>query len=95
LRPGNRIEVVLKKHKGVLDAAVVIRNRVAHASPKCRSAFKDVAQRFRGEALYQSYSVGDLLLEPRPTSFPTAAAGSNVLEAFINLYFHLCNQVVP
>ena len=95
LQPGNRIEVTLKEHKGVLDAASVIRNRVAHASPKCRSAFKDVAQRIRGQSLYQSYSVGDLLLEPRPASFPNAAVGSNVLEAFINLYLHLCDQVVP
>ncbi|MCC7142262.1 MAG: hypothetical protein IT349_09200 [Candidatus Eisenbacteria bacterium] len=93
--PGDRIGVLLRDYKSMLDDAAVIRNRVAHASPKSRAAFKGVAMRFRGQALYQSYSVGDLLLEPRPGFFPAAAPGGNVLESYWALFFHLCDQLVP
>ena len=61
----------------VLQAAVKLRNRVAHNSEKSREDFKKAAREHlglaEGAALTQGYSVGDLLLAPAERLFGAQA----------------------
>jgi len=84
----------------LLDAATKIRNRVAHASSKCRADFKVVALRFLGlpadGKLKQSYAAGDLLLAPTTVAFGAAhPAGLDHFGAFVHVYDGLANAIVP
>lgn len=84
----------------LLTDAAKIRNRVAHASTKCRHDFLAVA-RFHlgkpiGAKLVQGYRVGDLLASNAVSQFPRAARGrSTVFEAYMNLYRNLAQRIVP
>lgn len=95
LEDGNRFTTIVSDHRRMLDDAFLIRNRVAHASHASREKFKEVAQRLRGSRLHQSYSVGDLLLEAKPRSFPATADGDTIFTAYISFFSHLCDQIVP
>ena len=71
-----------------LKDVVPIRNRVAHSSPKCKAEFKSVANRILkpiGKSTYQSFRVGDLLLEQNPRLF----------EQFFSKFDLLARKVVP
>jgi len=79
--------------KEALDDAAIIRNRVAHASQKSRSAFRGVATKIRGSKLRQGYSVGDLLLESaRPVGVPDAP-GAVLFERYINFFASLATDI--
>ena len=55
-------------HADALRDAVVIRNRVAHSSKKCKAEFKTVATRRLAPAVtWQGFRAGDLLLHGNPT----------------------------
>jgi hypothetical protein len=94
--PGSPFERAISGAKRQLKDAAVIRNRVAHSSPKSRSDFVEVARRLlQRHQLTQGYSVGDLLLErPRAQLHPNAG-GSTVFEAYLNLFIHLREVLAP
>lgn len=73
---GDPFKRVLLPAKEALEDAVVIRNRVAHASQKSRSAFGRIARKLRGSNLRQGFSVGDLLLENKTPKGVPLPAGS-------------------
>lgn len=95
LSRGDCFTMICSKYKRVLDDASIIRNRVAHSSHTSNEKFKEVARRLRGRPLHQSYSVGDLLLEPPPRSYSEIAAGDCIFETYIAFYRSLCEQIVP
>jgi len=85
----------------LLKDATKLRNRVAHASVKCREDFKSVARRFKGlpngAKLTQGYRVGDLLTEKAERHFGDRAKnkGSTFFEAYCDLYQKLAKKIVP
>lgn len=53
-----------------LQDAIIIRNRIAHYSDKCRSQFKSLAKRFLNtNKLRSGFSVGDLLITETDKNF--------------------------
>ena len=81
-----------------LKDAVKLRNRVAHASAKCRAEFKTVALAFlvpANGALSQGYRVGDLLLAPAVRHFGPAAQNGTFFKAFAETYRSLAGSMVP
>lgn len=90
---------VIQPHLELLKQGVKIRNRIAHASQKCRTEFKSTALTMlgsRGVKLRQGYSPGDLLLTPLAggqIGVFNAGKASNHFEGFLALYLNLANQV--
>ncbi len=81
----------------IKDAAK-LRNRVAHASTKCREDFRNVAVAFlqpASGALTQGYRVGDLLLSPAIRHFGPHVHNQNYYSAFIAMFRALAVQIVP
>ena len=83
-----------------LSAANTIRNRVAHASIKCKAEFKTVALQLLAlpvnGKLKQSFTAGNLLLVPTTANFGAAIpANSNHFNAFVHIYTHLAHTIVP
>jgi hypothetical protein len=82
-----------------LQAAVKMRNRVAHNSEKCRSEFKKVAKTHLAlqptAALKQGFSVGDLLLKKPVAVFNTKvkAKYQTYFAAYCDLYRYLALQI--
>lgn len=86
-------------HLKLLEHAVKIRNRVAHASVKCKQEFIDVAKLFKqpqNNVLPQGFTVGKFLFEIAIAEFPPQYLnGQTYFSAYANLYKDLANQIVP
>lgn len=82
-----------------LGWAVQIRNRVAHASEKCRGDFETAARALLAKnKLNQSFRAGDLLEEQTSRHFPKVLSlptGATLFSAYMQLFRHLANQIVP
>ena len=90
---------IIHPHLEILKHGVKVRNRIAHASQKCRTEFKSTALNMlgtQGPNLRQGYSPGDLLLSTlmggQMGTF-NAINATNLFEGFLDLYLHLANQV--
>jgi hypothetical protein len=82
-----------------LQDAAKIRNRVAHASSKCRSEFKSVALQHLGRPananLSQGYSAGDLLLDTGQRAFPGSKPPMTYFEAYMYMFLDLAERLTP
>lgn len=81
-----------------VQRAISIRNRVAHASEKCKADFKIVACEFLNVAkLTKSYGAGDLLQAPAARHFGKAVANSGkiYLEAYLDMFEAMAKKIVP
>ena len=90
----------LQAKTDLLKHASSIRNRVAHASEKCRSDFKAAAIHFLQPAngtLSQGYGPGKLLIDPIQRHFGQQAEqnGLSHFEAYLRMYESLANDIVP
>ncbi|MEN3162250.1 hypothetical protein WI697_09430 [Tistrella mobilis] len=88
------------KNSNLLKHASAIRNRVAHASQKCRTDFRATAIYFLNPSnnkLSRGYGPGDLLLSPVLRHFgqPAVQARKSHFTAYSDLYKSLANKVVP
>ncbi len=101
LTNGGSFSAPLTRENDRLKKAVLIRNRVAHASIKCKSDFHDAAnavmQRAKGTPLGQGYRVGDLLNSSASPFFGTAvsATGLSVFDAYMRLFEQAAGEIVP
>jgi len=83
-----------------LQAAIKIRNRVAHNSQKCREDFKKVAKVLLAlqstAKLTQGYSVGDLLKTKPIAMFSNKikAKYPTYFEAYCGLFTYLAHYIV-
>ncbi len=94
---GQPFKGAIMKWQAQLQDANAIRNRVAHASAKCRTEFKKAALRLLGRPksgqLSQGYSVGDLLVATGGRGFQV-----NTWTYFQNywvMYFELLITLTP
>jgi hypothetical protein len=95
-RAGSVFEHGIASASRQLKDAAIIRNRVAHASRKCRADFIDVARRLLGVGqLSQGYGVGDLLLEHPRTPLHVHQTAATYLDAFLFMFDHLANVIAP
>lgn len=90
----------IKATGDLLSHALSIRNRVAHSSEKCRTAFRATAMHFLNPAngrLTKGYGAGDLLVAPVARHFgqPAIQAGKTHFTAYTDLYKSLAGKVVP
>lgn len=74
-----------------------IRDRVAHASTKAGSDFKNVARRLRGSNLHQGYRPGNLLLSKVSVEFghKPHSASRTVFEAYERILTEAATRIVP
>ena len=85
----------------ILNAAVRLRNRVAHNSSKSRADFKRTALVHLGYAvdakLSQGYGVGDLLTSPANRLFGQRVRdrGLNYFQAYNAKFRHLAKEICP
>ncbi len=86
----------------LLKNAVAIRNRVAHASEKCRQDFVATAKEFKSAnpqaaVLPQGFTPGKLLFEHVQRIFPQPDIQAQLthFEAYARLYTKLASQIVP
>lgn len=101
-KDGAPFKAPLDKWKQALSLAVQVRNRVAHASEKCRADFKKAAlvllDRPNDGDLSQGFRVGDLLRSGALPKFFTKAITippSTVFEAYLEMYQTLSESIVP
>jgi len=90
----------VKNRADLLGHASSIRNRVAHSSDKCRTAFRATAIHFLNPAnglLTKGYGPGDLLNAAVTRHFgqPAVQAGQSHFAAYVELYKSLADKVVP
>jgi hypothetical protein len=92
----------LASNLNLLKYATNIRNRVAHASEKCKTDFVDTAKALKfanpsANKLPQGYTPGKLLFEHVQRHFPQPViqAQSNHFEAYAQLYESLARRIVP
>jgi hypothetical protein len=95
-RGGSAFENAMASATPPLKEIALIRNRVAHASQKCRVDFIRLARRLRGGHLPQGYSVGDLLLEePAAAIHPHIPIGDTYFRAYLRLLWWLADAIAP
>lgn len=99
---GQPFKSAIEMWRKQLQDAAKIRNRVAHASGKCRNEFKAVALQHLGrrvdEKLPLGYSAGDLLLETGNRGFPgrgAEARASTFFEAYMDMFDDLAERLAP
>lgn len=90
----------LRQKAELLNHASAIRNRVAHASEKCRGDFKNTALHFLQPAnnkLTKGYTPGDLLAAKAERHFGQKAVqkGHTHFSAFLDMYRGLADKIVP
>ncbi len=84
-----------------LKQAAKVRNRVAHASEKCKMDFRQAAnsimQRPPTTSLGQGFRVGELLSEAAGAFFGAHVPALNitVFEAYMGVYTRLAGEIVP
>lgn len=84
-----------------LKHAVKVRNRVAHASEKCKSDFKDAAnailQRPQNTSLGKGFRVGELLSRQAGAFFGVNVPALNIstFEAYMRMFEALARDIVP
>lgn len=84
-----------------LKQAVKLRNRVAHASDKCKKDFREatncIKQRPAATSLGKGYRVGELLSETAGVFFGAGIPALNitVFEAYMRVYEQLATEIVP
>ena len=82
----------------VLQAATVLRNRVAHSSKDAKKAFKKTAMTIgaKKQSLPRGYMVGDLLMEPPEQGFGKRKGNSNsVFEAILEVLRKAAADIAP
>jgi hypothetical protein len=95
-RAGSAFEHAISGAARQLKDAAIIRNRVAHASRKCRADFVDTARRLLGRrSLNQGYGVGDLLLERPRTPLHHHPRSATYLDAYFFMFDHLGDAIAP
>jgi len=96
---GQPFKGAIGKWNKQLQDASKIRNRVAHASSKCRSEFKSVALQHLGRdpkaKLSQGFSAGDLLLDTGQRGFPASNPAITYFEAYMNMFLDLADRLTP
>jgi hypothetical protein len=91
---GDPFKRAIQPARGALEDAVVIRNRIAHASQKSRLAFCATARKLRRGRLRQGYSVGDLLLESNAQPAGLTITTDDVLfDRYITLFRDLAFDI--
>jgi hypothetical protein len=95
-RSGSVFERAISGAAPQLKDAAIIRNRVAHASQKCRADFVGVARRLlRAQQLTQGYGAGDLLLEKPLAPLHRHPTAATYLDAYLFMFHHLANEIAP
>jgi len=95
-RTGSAFENAIRGAAPQLRDAAIIRNRVAHASRKCRADFLDTARRLlRTQQLGQGFGVGDLLLARPPAALHQHPRAATYLDAYFFMFHHLADAIVP
>lgn len=98
---GKPYEGPLTREQDRLKAAVGLRNRIAHASEKCKEDFAGAVNRIRqaakGTALGQGTTVGQVLLETAGAFFGkgTPARKINVFTAYLELLQAAAQDISP
>ena len=84
-----------------LRQAVKIRNRVAHASEKCKSDFREAANTVRqiavNTSLGKGFRVGELLNAQAGTFFGAQIPAQNIsiFDAYMRIFKQLAEEIVP
>jgi hypothetical protein len=95
-RAGSAFENAIRGATRQLKDAVIIRNRVAHASRKCRADFVSTARRLLGKRqLSQGYSVGDLLLSKPRAPLHDHPKPATHLDAYLFMFHQLGEAIAP
>ena len=72
-----------------------IRNRVAHASRKCKEEFRQTSLKLLNRSqLHQGFDAGMLLLHSPVVQFPSSTLG-NLFEAYLEFFENLRDKIVP
>jgi hypothetical protein len=83
----------------LLKDAVVIRNRVAHSSNKCKKTFADLARRYLGlketQSLPRGFSVGRLLISNQVRGFARGYRSDNYYQSFSVMFRKLSDVIAP
>jgi len=83
----------------LLKDGVIIRNRVAHSSHKCKRAFSDLAKRYlglrRNESLPKGFSVGRLLISNEVRGFNREYKSDNYYQSFSILFHKMADIIAP
>ena len=90
---------VTEQEKQRLADSVLIRNRIAHSSPKCKSDFVKVAKAHLGVAatgkLPQGFSTGQLLLTQSNRLFGAAAPVKPFIEHYLDVIRSCADRICP
>ena len=96
---GEPFSFLTDNQKQLLDDSVVIRNRVAHSSDKCKQAFSILAKRYLGlkgtESLPKGFSVGRLLITDKVRGFSKEYWSDNYYQSFSVMFRKLADTIAP
>ena len=98
---GAPFKVPLQRETDRLKQAVKLRNRVAHASEKCKSDFQEAANAIRRRPLTtllgRGFRVGALLSENAGAYFGASvpALGISIFEAYMQSFESTSREIVP
>ncbi len=90
---------VNENQRQLIRDSVIIRNRVAHSSKKCKQAFNILAKRYLGlrgsESLPRGFSVGRLLISDKVRGFNKAYESDNYYQSFSVMFRKLSDIIAP
>jgi hypothetical protein len=96
---GEPFSLFTDNQKQLLKDSVVIRNRVAHSSNKCKQAFSLLAKRYlgleRSESLPKGFSVGRLLVSDKVRVFTKEDRSGNYYQSFSVMFRKLADTIAP
>ena len=83
----------------LIKDSVIIRNRVAHSSTKCKQAFSKLAKKYLGisenDALPKGFSVGRLLINENVKGFNRDYKSENYYQSFSVMFRKLSDTIAP
>jgi hypothetical protein len=91
---GEPFSLLSQLQKDRLLDAIKIRNRVAHASAKCKKDFGVVSRR-HVQKVYQGFSVGQLLIDKSSKGFGNAVTKQSYFMHYFKLFEDMAQVICP
>lgn len=91
--------LLTENQKQLLKETVILRNRVAHSSKKCKQAFTSLARKYLGlmanESLPRGFSVGRLLISDNVRGFSKVYKSDNYYQSFSVMFRKVSGVIAP
>lgn len=96
---GEPFSLISENQKQLIKESVILRNRVAHCSKKCKQAFTTIAKKHLGlsesESLPKGFSVGRFLISDEVRGFSNEYKSGNYYQSFSVMFSKMSNIIAP